>query len=163
MSGKTEQLQIRLTPQQKASLKRLARAAGTDVSRYVLSRLLPAGEDRFADLLRSVHSTEKRRYALAELNDFLDAIPPIAFADAVTHGDISQLTPYWQNYVAAMVEQAAAAKQVPPPTWVRDVTPLESPVFATSLKSLRMHLLQSAPVPFKRRNIFVDASIGARV
>lgn len=163
MPGKTEQLQIRLTPQQKTSLKRLARTAGTDVSRYVLSRLLPASEDRFADLVRAIQSADQRRYALAELNDFLHAIPPIAFSDAVASGDVNPLTPYWQNYVAAMVEQAAAAKQIEPPAWVRDIAPLEAPVFATSLKSLRMHLLRSAPVPFKRRNIFVDSSIGARV
>jgi uncharacterized protein (DUF1778 family) len=163
MPGKTAQLQIRLTPQQKATLKRLARAAGTDVSRYVLSRLLPAGEDRFADLVRAIHSTEQRRYSLAELNDFLHALAPIAFSDAVANGEVMALTPYWQNYVAAMVEQAAAAKQVEPPAWVRDVAPLDAPVFATSLKSVRMHLLRAAPVPFKRRNIFVDASIGARV
>ena len=162
MPGKTEQLQIRLTPQQKTSLKRLARAAGTDVSRYVLSRLLPTGEDRFVDLVRAIQSADQR-YVLAELNDFLHAIPPIAFSDAVASGELNALTPYWQNYVAAMVEQAAAAKQVEPPAWVRDIAPLDAPVFATSLKSVRMHLLRSAPVPFKRRNIFVDASIGDRV
>lgn len=163
MPGKTEQLQIRLTPQQKATLKRLARAAGTDLSHYVLSRLFPPGEDRFASLVRAVQSAEQRRFSLAELNDFLHAIPPIAFSDAVANGDVNKLTPYWQNYVAAMVEQAAAAKQVEPPAWVRDIAPLETPAFATSLRSVRMHLLRSAPVPFKRRNIFVDASIGDRV
>ncbi len=163
MPGKTEQLQIRITPQQKAALKRMARAAGTEVSHYVLSRLLPDGEDRFADLLRAIQSADQRRYALAELNDFLHAVPPIAFSDAVAHADVGELTPYWQNYVAAMVEQAAAVKQLEPPSWVRDIAPLESPVFAASLRSLRMHLLKSAPVPFKRRNIFVDASIGDRV
>jgi hypothetical protein len=41
--------------------------------------------------------------------------------------------------------------------------PLAEPYFATSLKSLREHLLVAAPIPFKRRNIFVDASVGARV
>jgi uncharacterized protein (DUF1778 family) len=163
MPAKTEQLQIRVTTQQKAALKRLARAAGSDVSQYVLSRLLPANEDRFPELVRSILSGKDHRYALAELNDFLHACPPVAFGDAVAHGDVSGLTPYLQNYVAAMVEQAAAAKEVAPPPWVRDIAPLDSPVFATSLRSVRLHLLRSAPVPFKRRNIFVDASIGARV
>lgn len=161
MPPKTEQLQIRVTSQQKAALKRLARAAGSDVSRYVLSRLLPSLEDRFRDLLRSIQTDH--RFALAELNDFLHACPPLAFADAVARADVSGLTPFLQNYVAAMVELAAANKEVPPPAWLRLIAPLDSPAFATPLKSVRVHLLRSAPVPFKRRNIFVDASIGARV
>lgn len=163
MAGKTQQLQIRLTPLQKAALKRAARAAGCDVSQYVLSRLLPSAEDRFAQILRAMRTTADARYALAELNDFLHACPPVAFADAVAVGDVGELSPYLRNYVAAMVEQAAEAKQVVPPAWVQDIDPLESPVFATPLKSLRRHLLRSAPVTFKRRNIFVDAGVGARV
>lgn len=65
--------------------------------------------------------------------------------------------------MAALVEQAADQKHVAPPAWVGDVAPLETPRFATELKSLRMHLLRSAPVPFKRRNIFVDTGVGIRV
>jgi len=73
------------------------------------------------------------------------------------------LSPLLGNYVAAMVEQAAAQKNVLPPKWVRDVAPLDQPFFASELASLRLHLLCSSPVPFKRRNIFVDSSIGARI
>jgi hypothetical protein len=161
--AKTQQLQIRLTPQQKAALKRQARAAGCDVSSYVLSRLLPTSEDRFSGLIRAIHRDADHRYALAELNDFLHTCPPVAFGDAVAAGNVGDLTPYLQNYVAAMVEQAAAAKQVAPPAWVRGIPSLEEPAFATPLQGLRMHLLRSAPVPFKRRNIFIDAGVGARV
>lgn len=163
MSAKTEQLQIRLTPQQKAALKRLARSAGCDVSSYVLSRVLPEGENRFAGIVRAVGTSTDHRYALAELNDFLHGCPPLAFPDAVATVDLRGLSPYLQNYVAAMVEQAAESKGVAPPAWVHDVAPLEDPVFATQLAGLRMHLLRSAPVPFKRRNIYVDAGVGARV
>jgi hypothetical protein len=163
MPAKSQQLQIRVTPQQKAALKRLARAAGCDVSAYVLSRLVPAGRDRFTDLLRALDGATDPRFALAELNDLLVATPAGLFSEAVASADLGDLSPYLRNYLAAMVEQAAEAKQVAPPSWVRDVTPLEEPAFVTSLKSLRLHLLRSAPVPFKRRNIFVDASIGARV
>lgn len=163
MSGKTEQLQIRLTPQQKAALKRHAKAAGCDVSSYVLSRLLPAGESRFAEILRAIGISAEHRYPLAELNDFLHACPPVAFLEAVATADLRALTPYQRNYAAAMVEQAAESKGLAPPAWVRDVVPLETPVFATPLAGLRLHLLRSAPVPFKRRNIYVDAAVGARV
>ena len=163
MTSKTQQLQIRVTPRQKAALKRHAAAAGLDVSTYVLSRVLPDEASRFAELLRHLQRESQRKFALAELNDLLSAVPSAIFADTVAHADLGSLSPYLQNYVAAMVEQAAHQKQVGPPLWVRDIAPLDAPHFATSLLSLRMHLLRSAPVPFKRRNLFVDAAIGARV
>jgi len=163
MPAKTQQLQIRVTPQQKAALKRQARAAGCDMSSYVLSRLMPEGADRFAGILRALRSADDHRFALAELNDFLTAISPGEFGEAVAVAAVGGLPPYLQNYVAAMVEQAAAAKAVAPPDWVRDVQPLAAPHFVTPLKSLRLHLLRSAPVPFKRRNIFIDSTVGARV
>ena len=163
MPTKTEQLQIRVTPQQKVALRRRARAAGVDVSTYVLSRVLPPAQDRFADILRSFRAADDRRYTLAALNDFLSALAPIEYAEAVAVAAIGDLSPLLQNYVAALVEQAAAQKNVVPPAWVFDIEPLTDPYFATSLKSVRPYLLQVSPVPFKRRNIFVDAGVGARV
>jgi len=163
MPTKTQQLQIRVTPEQKAALKRQARAAGRDVSSYVLSRLVSTEPDRFAAILRTLADDTDHRYSLAELSDFLHACPSTAFRDAVVSAELGGLSPYLQNYVAAMVEQAASQKHVAPPTWCGDVAPLEAPHFVESLKSLRLHLLQSAPVPFKRRNIFADAGVGARV
>jgi hypothetical protein len=160
---KTEHLQIRVTPQQKAALKRQARAAGCDVSSYVLSRLVPDDSAHFAALIETLRSAADPRYALAELNDFLHACPPLAFGGAIATADMRDLSPYLANYVAAMVEQAANTKQIAAPAWVKHVAPLESPRFATALPSLRMHLLQASPIPFKRRNIFIDASVGARV
>jgi len=163
MPAKTQQLQIRVTPGQKAALKRLARAAGSDVSSYVLSRLMPAAPDRFGEILRALEAEADPRFGFAELNDFLTGCPPAVFGEAVGRAALGGLSPFARNYVAAMVEQAAALKGVAPPAWVQDVAPLETPWFATSLKHLRLHLLRSAPVPFKRRNIFVDSSVGARV
>lgn len=163
MPAKTQQLQIRVTPQQKAALKRQARAAGCDLSTFVLSRLAPAAPQRFAEIVRALRSDADQRFALAELNDFLRACPRMEFAEAVAVAAVDGLTEYLQNYVAAMVEEAAEQKQVAPPAWVRDVVPLDAPRFVTPLKTLRLHLLRSAPVPFKRRNIFVDAGVGARV
>ena len=62
-----------------------------------------------------------------------------------------------------MFDQAATTKGVLTPSWTRDVVPLDEPYFATPLESVRPYLLRVAPVPFKRRNLFVDAAIGARV
>jgi len=163
MASKTDQLQIRVTPRQKDALRRQARAAGVDVSTYVLARALPSANTRFVEILRALERDDDRRFALAELSDFLEGCAPMDFGDAVAGGGPSRLLPWVQNYVAAMVEFAADRKRVPPPTWVAKVEPLDEPHFATPMRSLRMHLLLSAPVVFKRRNIFVDASIGARV
>ena len=160
---KTEQLQIRVTRQQKASLRRRARAAGVDVSTFVLSRVLPPLADRLADILTALVAANDHRYALAELSDFLHATPPVQFRDAVADASVARLSPMLQNHVAAMVEHAANVKGVAPPAWARDVPALPAPHFATSLRSLRIHLLLASPVAFKRRNIFVDASVGARV
>jgi hypothetical protein len=125
MPGKTQQLQIRVTPQQKAALKRQAAAAGHDVSGYVLSRLLPPERQRFAELVASLDSPDYR-FALAELNDFLSGCPPMVFRDAVAEAAFGALSSFLQNYLAAMVEQAAEAKQIAPPEWVRRIAPLDS-------------------------------------
>jgi uncharacterized protein (DUF1778 family) len=163
MSTKTGQLQIRVSPQQKATLKRLAAAAGQDMSSYVLARALPPARLRFAAILAALEDEGDRRFALAELNDLLSGLAPVEFPDAVADADLARFSPFVQNYVAAMVEQAASGKGVVPPPWVASTPPLERPYFAAPLGSLRLHLLTVSPPAFKRRNLFVDATLGARV
>ena len=163
MTTKSQQLQVRVTPAEKAALKRLARRAGLDVSSYVLSRALPAARSRFREIVRALRDEEDHRFALAELNDFLSDLMPAQFEEALADVDLAGLSPFLQNYVAAMVEQASYQKDVPPPPWVGDVKPLEEPHFAVPFLRLRPHLLKAAPVSFKRRNIFVDSAVGDRV
>ena len=163
MAGRSSQLQIRITPEQKEVLRRLSRQAGQDMSAYVLSRALPDARMRFARLLEALPGDDQPGFALAELNDLLSGLTAGELCSAVEHADLTGLTPYLRNYVAAMVELAAHQQDVPPPAWVRDVEPLPAPRFATPLAGLRLHLLRTAPVPFKRRNIFIDSSIGDRV
>lgn len=135
-----------------------------DRSAYVLSRALPDAQMRFARLLEALTDDDQPSFVLAELNDLLSGLTAGDLGSAVEHADLAGLTPYLRNYVAAMVELAAHRQDVPPPAWVRDVEPLETtPHFATPLAGLRLHLLRTAPVPFKRRNIFIDSSIGDRV
>jgi hypothetical protein len=125
---------------------------------------LPDSRMRFAALLKALRDDDQTRFVLAELNDFLSGLSGGELPRALEHADLTGLSPYLRNYVAAMVELAAHQRDVPPPVWVRDVEPLETtPHFATSLVSLRLHLLRTSPVPFKRRNIFIDSSIGDRV
>ena len=163
MASRSEQLQIRVTPAQKSALRRRARAAGQDVSAYVLALALPSSVTPFAELVNAVRDDGTRRFALAALNDALSALAPIEFAAAVESIDVRALDPLWQNYVAAMVEHAARALGAGAPEWTREVVPLSRPHFATTLRSVRSYLLRASPVVFKRRNLFVDASVGARV
>lgn len=167
MGTKSQQVQIRLAPEQKSALKRLARETGQSVSAYVLSRALPAARERFGDLVQALRDREGRRFVLADLNDFLTKLASVEFsdavADAVAVAKLVGLSPYMQNYVAAMVEQAAHQKGVAAPAWINEIEALEEPRFAAPLSSLRLHLLRASPVPFKRRLIFVDSSVGDRV
>lgn len=163
MHTKSQQLQIRVSTAQKAALKRRARTAGMGMSAYVLSVLLPNERDRFGEILGMLRNEDERRFALAELNDFLHGLSASHFAVAVGTAALDALPSLTQNYVAAMVELAAAQKNVAPPAWVRTIPALETPYFATPMKALRLHLLASSPVPFRRRNLFVDSSVGARV
>jgi uncharacterized protein (DUF1778 family) len=161
--AKSEHLQIRLSRREKSLLKRAAAAAGQDISSYVLARAIPPARIRFGELLALLADADDDRYVLAELNDLLTTLAPSEMREAVAHADLAALTSFLSNYVAAMVEQASHIKGVPAPAWTREIPPLEAPWFATSMKSLRLHLLRASPVPFKRRNIFVDASVGSRV
>ena len=169
MSSRTQQLQIRVSPAQKAALKRLARQAGKTVSSYVLERILPPGAGRFMEILDRLRTTrnaggdDEGRFVLAELNDFLSSLAPEELGSAIREADLSGLSPFLRNYVAAMTEQAAVRVGVLPPAWTRAVEPLDEPYFATDLVSLRPHLLRESPVPYRRRNLFVDASVGDRV
>lgn len=160
---KSQQLQIRVSTSQKAALKRHARLAGMDMSAYVLSRVLPEASAKVARAVGRLAGSDGHKFGLAELNDLLAALPGAAFAEAVADVDVQKLSPFLQNYVTAMVEHAAHQKQVPAPAWATGVEPLETPYFAVTFPKLRMHLLRSAPVAFKRRNIFVDATVGDRV
>lgn len=163
MPRKSEYLQIRVTPAQKKRLKRLAKAAGTDLSAYVLSRAAPSSQRRFEELVSLLGGNEVDRYALAELNDLLSTLGAGELGDAVAVANLSALSPILRNYVAAMVEQACWMKGIRPPGWTAHVRPLDAPWFAAPLLSLRLHLLKASPVPYKRRNLFVDAGVGARV
>jgi hypothetical protein len=122
VAAKSQQLQIRIAPAQKAALRRLARSAGLDVSSYVLARLLPPEQGRFSGLLREMANEADRRFALAELHDLLRSCAPAQFPEAVAVADLRDLPAWLQNYVAAMVDQAAEQKRLAPPAWTGNVT-----------------------------------------
>jgi hypothetical protein len=161
-TAKSDQLQIRVSPAEKAAIQRAARRAGLDMSAYVLARVLPAVARRFQDLTEACRDPQGARFALAELNSWLASLSAGELQEAVLSPP-AELTPHLANYVAAMVEYACGRHGVVPPAWTRAIAPLTEPVFASTLMSLRLHLLSHSPPPFRRRNIFIDASIGSRV
>jgi uncharacterized protein (DUF1778 family) len=164
MTGKDSQLQIRVSAAEKAAIRRAADRAGLDVSTWVLSRLLPQARSQFRELTDALdREPSQRRFTLAALNDLLTETPAEAFRDAVAEPPAARLDAWAANYVAAMVETAAHRHKVPPPDWTQGIPPLSQPTFGSPLQSLRLHLLLAAPPAFKRRNIFVDSSIGDRV
>ena len=114
----------------------------------------------FVRLADEVAAARRIAYPLAELNDLLTAAP----ADEIEKLPAPSIAdPYRLNYVTAMVEVAAHRAGVVPPLWTAAVTPLHAPVFVDPSLNLRAHLLTASPPPFRRRNIFIDSSIGDRV
>jgi hypothetical protein len=160
---KSAQLQIRVSPAEKAAIQRAARRAGLDMSTYVLARVLPALPRRFAELTDACRDPATARFALAELNSWLDGLSGAELREAVASPPAPGLTPYLSNYIAAMVEYACARRTIASPPWTGSIAPLAEPAFGSTLMNLRLHLLTHSPPPFRRRNIFIDSSIGARV
>ncbi len=160
---KTHQLQMRLTLSEKAAIRRQARRAGMRMSDWVLSKVLPPIQTAFEAKLQAISKAERPHYAVAELNEMLTELAATEFSLAVSDAPRTRLSPYWENYVAAMIETAAAKKNREAPAWTEQVEVLSEPVFGSQLTSLRLHLLTNSPPAFRRRNIFIDSSIGDRV
>jgi uncharacterized protein (DUF1778 family) len=160
---KTEQLQIRVSPSQKRAIKQQAEKAQMSMSEWILNKALPSSQVTFQTLVEELAASDQPSYALAELLEVLGPMRADEYEIAVSEPPKVQLDPYWQNYLAATVEHAAAKKHAKTPSWTRDVAPLDKPVFGSSLESLRLHLLVDSPPAFAARNIFIDASVGDRV
>src|SRR6185437_16257005 len=101
--------------------------------------------------------------ALAALHDLPSALSASELREAIASHPEAPLSAYVSNYVAALIETVCAARTVPVPAWARSVAPLSEPIFGAELKSLRLHLLTQSPPAFRRRNLFVDATISSRV
>lgn len=162
-SPKTAQMQLRVSPAQKRAIKLRAKQAGQNMSDWILNTLLPPSRNDLQEIFATLARTTEPSYALADLNDLLSRLLAAEFQAATAEKPADPLSPYLENYIAALIEHAAAQKGVPSPTWTQSVRPLRDPHFGVSLKSLRLHLLTNAPPAFRNRNIFIDSSIGDRV
>ena len=162
-SSRSSHLQIRVTPAEKAAILRAARRAGLGMSAYVLARTLPVQASQWQELLRDLLRSDATRIALAEFGAWLAGLGASELPGAVDSIPPSGLSDFHANYVAAMVEYVCAAHGVDAPRWTREIAPLEHPVFASELLSLRLHLLTRSPPPFRRRNLFDDTVVGGQV
>lgn len=156
------QLQIRVALQEKMAIQRAAKKSGMGMSEWVLSQILPAKRREFQQLLKELKSSSEVSYVLAELNDLLTNTILSEFEQMIAEPLRIHLSSYLENYVAAMIECAANKKGASVPGWVKEIPPLERPVFGSDLENLRLYLLTHSPVSFRNRNIFVDTSIGGR-
>jgi hypothetical protein len=165
MPGKTAQLQIRVTPEEKRILRRLADEASMDMSAWILDRVLPRSAERFQELVAALAEAgaDDRTFGLAEVADFLRELPRAEFVRAVAHAPRARLEPGLLNHLAAAIELAAQRRKLKPPPWTAHIAPSDSPEFGSTLGSVRLHLLTSAPVALRRRNLFMDASFDDRV
>lgn len=163
MGSRSVYLQLRITPTEKRQIMESARGASVTMSEWIRSRLLSDKEKTFVELVGDVANPSQRQATLAELNEFLLELSPKDFERAVSLGLSSKLSAYDANYIAAMVEVAAHQKKVLPPKWTTTYSGMDTPVFGSPLVGLRLHLLSASPPPFRRRNIFIDSTVGDRV
>jgi hypothetical protein len=163
MGTKSSQLQIRVSPAQKASIRRLAEAAGKTISVYVLEEVLPSTHVEFNRLAVAIAGATSLAKALSDLEGHLSALSPEEFLGAVSTPELEALSPLLQNYVAATVEQEAGRKRLDPPQWTKAIPPLPRPHFGWDMRGLRPHLMRVTPLTFKRRNVFLGVSDDERL
>ena len=162
--AKTEQLQLRVSRDQKDRIKQQAAFAGEDVSKWILRKLLPTEADEFQRLVDQLkNNPDRESFAFSDIHDFLQSLSAKNLELASASIDLAGLSAFQSNYLAAMVEQRFSSAGVCPPDWIRSIPRLPNPWFASELISLRLHLLMTSPPPFRRRNIFIDSTLGDRV
>lgn len=162
-NSRSEQLQIRVSPAEKEAVRRAAEHAGLDMSAYILSRALPSPAMRLQACIADCAGPAPPSFGLAALNTLLTRWTAGELRDAIATPPPNALTPFLSNYIAAMIEEACERRAIRVPAWVRAIEPLAEPVFGSTLESLRLHLLTHSPPPFRRRNIFIDATVGDQV
>ena len=163
---KTEQLQIRVSAGIKSQIRKRAQAANMDMSEWVLAALFPPVAREFQDLCAEIAKqgqSSDRFSVFAALSDFLQRLDSDELLRALQHQPDAKLDEFSFNYVAAMVELACHRKKIKPAAWLQDAEGLSEPYFGSPLLSLRLYLLAHALIPFKKRNIFIDSSVGDRL
>lgn len=164
-TNKTKYLQIRVTPQEKSLIEKMAKRNNKTISELVLDKLLSEikQKEKFQNLVSDLNKVDNKSLAFAEINDFLNKLGKEEFQIAVKEEPRTKLSDYHSNYIAAIVEYTSYMKKAKPPKWINEIQPLNEPIFGSNLKNLRTHLLLNSPISFRKRNIFIDSTVGDRV
>ena len=125
--------------------------------------MLSAPATAFQEAVTALSGAAEPSFALAELHSLLAGLTAAELRQAVAVAPQAELSPFLANYIAAMSETACSQRGLPAPAWTRKIEALAEPVFGSALPSLRLYLLTHSPAPFRRRNIFIDSSVGAQV
>ena len=160
---KTSHIQLRVSLHEKTVIRKAAARAGLNMSEWILSHLFLKSRVKFLSILKTLKlagETSERPYVLHELNAFLQGLNGPQLSETVAEEHEISLPEFLDNYVAAMVEKACLNKNCQAPIWLARRTGLKTPYFGSDLASLRLFLLCNSPAPFRKRNIFIDATIG---
>ena len=161
--NKTDYIQIRINKKEKAKFVKLAELDNMSLSNWILNKLkIDISPVEIKIIYGQIAIASDSSYALAFLNDSLMKVPKHTWSDLVS---IKPENLNFENlcYVASMIEHAAEIRELNTPLWVNDIGALQTPYFVSTFKNLRLYLLINSPVSFRKRNIFIDASIGDRV
>ena len=161
--SKLAQLQIRVSEQEKSAIRRAAEGAGMDMSTYVLSRVLPAWRQAFQQATAALSASARPSLVLADINALLSRLTAGELREAVELPPERELPAFLANYVAAMIELASQRRGIQPPAWLSRIRPLTEPISWFFVGVAPFHLLTHSPAPFRRRNIFIDSSLGDRL
>ncbi len=157
---KSTHIQIRISPEQKNKIAKAASRKGVGMTTWVLEKLFPELSEKLEELIQELAKSKNSSFVFAEINDFLSALSSRELSQALENLNLEKLEVFEQNYLAAMIELACEKKSIACPEIT--TAELSSPWFATELESLKLYLLLNSPAPFRKRNIFIDSSIGDR-
>ena len=133
------------------------------MSSWVLSKISNNQSKEFLRVVEKLVSSKKQSYIYAEIHDLLMKCGNNIFNKTIESSPTVELNSFQINYVAAMVEYRAMQLNEKIPAWCSEITTLDTPYFGSSLKSLNLYLLLNSPLAFRKRNIFIDSSVGQRV
>ena len=162
---KSEYIQIRVSEHEKKTIKTAAYEAGLDMSAYILGHLDIDLTSQWESLLANLQGSksEDLHYPWAAIIDFLTPLNANQFQHLFQSAHKWALSPENLNYLAATVERKALNLGISAPKWLLDIPPCANPYFADETPKLKLYLLLHGDPVFRRRNIFIDSSIGGRI
>ena len=162
---KSDYIQIRVSKLEKKAIKTAAYDAGLDMSAYILGHLDIDLGSQWQSLLANLQDLklEDSHFCWAAIIDFLTPLDANQFQHLFQYAEQWNLDPENQNYLAATIERKALSLNIPAPKWLSEIAPCAYPYFEDETPKLKQYLLLHGDPVFRRRNIFIDSSIGGRI